>query len=80
MSMLQDPDIQEMIADLSEGNPGAINVMCDFPELLVDVVGSGLTGSAIWCLYKDEANKNRERFAQLLKDKSRARMMLRDEQ
>lgn len=66
---LQHPVVQEIICDLSKGNPGAINVMCAWPELLPDIIAADLTGSAIWCLYKDEAGKDREKFAKLLKER-----------
>jgi hypothetical protein len=79
MSLLNDPKIQVLIADLSKGNPGAINVMCEFPELLRDIIGARLEGSEIWGLWKDEAKQNKELFALLLKEKARARMLLRDD-
>jgi hypothetical protein len=66
---LEDPAVQEIICDLSKGNPGAINVMCAWPELLPDILAADLTGSAIWQLYKNEAGRDREKFARLLKER-----------
>jgi hypothetical protein len=49
----------EMIADMSEGNPGAINaiMICtkERPEAPAIIWTSGLRGPQIWLAYKDYA-------------------------
>jgi len=56
-------EIQDLIVEMSEGNPGAVRVMADLIafhgestglELLYKLKDNGYTGEKIWVLFKDK--------------------------
>lgn len=52
---------KEMILDLCEGNPGAINVLMSLCNLNQDIKWfeeNGIRGSKIWVAYKDLSNQD----------------------
>lgn len=58
-------EIKDLIIEMSEGNPGAINVMMQmqvFKEswkpMLETLNANAYTGSKIWMLYKDECKED----------------------
>lgn len=62
---MTDKAIQDQICDLSDGNPGAINVMCQGVALkgsvfLDALVLAGVRGSEVWRIYKDECGMSLE--------------------
>lgn len=54
--------LHDLVADLSEGNPGAITVLMKVavvrPDLLLYMRDNGPKGSDIWVLYKDECDED----------------------
>lgn len=54
--------MQDLVANLSEGNPGAITVLMKVaivrPDLLLYMRDNGPKGADIWVLYKDECDED----------------------
>ena len=63
-------DLKEIVAQLSEGNPGAITVLMKVamarPDLLLYMHEHGPRGSDIWVLYKDECGEDTYLFMDML--------------
>jgi len=66
-----DPKVREVLIDLSEGNPGAVNVLVStYFEVGIDrflpfarALGErGIRGSQIWCSFKDDHGQDIEAF------------------
>ncbi len=60
-------DFKNLIMELSEGNPGALNVLCalsqNYPEALLWLLYNlckkqGITGSKFWVIFKDECGED----------------------
>jgi len=61
--------LQEKMADISEGNPGAISVLVQLQyaaELIEYLHEHGPRGSALWMLYKDECGEDAWKLGELL--------------
>ncbi len=69
----KDMNLIEMLDVMSEGNPGAINVLKNIMEdenglLSILVLDSlDIRGSKLWALYNDSCNKNKKKFKRTLK-------------
>lgn len=67
----------EKVADLSDGNPGAINAMMacmtqsDIAAPFI-IEGAGLRGAAIWITYKDYANYDCDKMLDGIKNRDEA--------
>lgn len=68
---------KDMIATMSEGNPGAINVMCmllkrDAAVGFMDILNlndMGMRGPAIWIAFKDHCGQDIEKLHKCLGDR-----------
>lgn len=70
-------EFKEVIVDLCEGNPGALNVLMGmmreaaFAEIMW-LKENGYKGSKIWVLFKDEHNCETEPFLASIRSKIQA--------
>lgn len=71
--------LQDIVAKMSEGNPGAINVMCSVLKAKGDLDGMmcllnmddmGMRGPAIWIGYKDYAKEDLDKFVEAVGNRS----------
>jgi len=69
-------NIQEAIFEMSEGNPGAVNVLCmlikDDPMGFMDILNlddMNMRGSQIWVAYKDHCKSDIEKLRTCLRDR-----------
>jgi hypothetical protein len=63
--------LKEQVIDMSEGNPGCINVLMQTYKLVGDyrfgriadsLQAKGVTGSLVWCEFKDNHGQDIEAF------------------
>jgi len=66
--------IKEIVMNLCEGNPGALNVLMgmmqnqSFMEIMW-LKENGYSGSKIWILFADDHNKDAEEFMKFIQSK-----------
>lgn len=66
-------DIREVIAQMSEGNPGALNVLSQLaftdPSLIATLDDMNIRGPQIWLGYKDHCGQKLERFTRCIRER-----------
>lgn len=69
-------DIREVIALMSEGNPGALNVLSQLaftdPTLIAVLDDMNIRGPQIWLGYKDHCGQQLERFTRCIRERDAA--------
>lgn len=70
---------EERIANMAEGNPGALTAMCrmvvsedDGSDLLNILAEEGIVGSEIWVGFNDHCNGDEALFAEKIRDRDEA--------
>jgi hypothetical protein len=80
-----DMSVKDIVVEMSEGNPGAINVMMSMIEKLgittatLDILrmeDMNIRGSQIWVGYKDFAGGDMEKFVGALRDRNKEMISL----
>jgi hypothetical protein len=69
-------DIKEVIIQMCEGNPGALNVLSQLaftePELIAILDDMNIRGPQIWLGYKDHCGQQLERFTRCIRERDAA--------
>lgn len=76
--------LQDVVAKMSDGNPGAISVMVQMLDpdpmdafgLLLSMDDMGMRGPAVWIGYKDYCNQDMAAFKKAVKDRDPAMLDL----
>ena len=67
--------LMEVITIMSEGNPGALNVLCTLAKedngviLILDLDDMGMRGSQIWIEWKDGCGQDLEKFKEFCRSR-----------